>query len=96
MNEENNVCKIIDRCLKRSKPPVKLYSKDSDGSYYEISSELVVDAKLATEELEHEISNYLRIKEAEINNRLTQVKCEAYELALTHTRPIERFIEDNQ
>ena len=36
-----------------------------------------------------ELASYLRIKEAEINNKLTQAKCEAYELALTHTRPAE-------
>lgn len=91
---EDKVSIMIGRCLRRSKPPVELYVKNSDGSYSAIQEEVVADIDLATKELEYEIDNYLRFKENEIDNRLTQVKCEAYELALTHTRPMERIKEE--
>ena len=96
MTEENEIGKIIDRCLNRCKPPVQLYVKNDDGSFDGLSDGVVADTRAAAEELEHEISNYLRIKEAEINNKLTQVKCEAYELALTHSRPTERIREEEE
>lgn len=96
MTEENGIGKIINRCLKRCKPPVDLYVKESDGGYIKINDGAVADVNSATEEIEDAIGNYLRlkIKEAEINNRLIQVKCDAYELALTHSRPIERIKEE--
>ena len=84
----------IERCLRRCKPPVEIYGKETDGSYFKIRDGAVASVDMAAEELEHEISNYLRIKESEINNKLTQAKCDAYELALTHTRPIERIKEE--
>lgn len=83
----------IERCLKRCKPPVQLYVENDDGSFNKIHDGVVADIESATEELEYEISNYLRTKEAEINNKLTQAKCDAYELALTRTRPIETIRE---
>ena len=86
----------IERCLNKCKLPVQLYVENDDGSFNEVPDGAVADIKSATEELEHEISNYLRIKEAEKNSKLLQVKCEAYELALTHSRPIERIIEDEE
>lgn len=96
MTEENGIGKIINRCLKRCKPPVDLYVKESDGGYIKINDGVVADINSATEEIGDAIGNYLRlkIKEAEIDNRLIQVKCDAYELALTHSRPIERIKEE--
>lgn len=93
MTEEDGIAKIIGRCLKRCKPPVKLYSKNSDGSYNAIFDGVVADIESATEELVDAIGNYLRlkIKEGEIDNKILQVKCDAYELALTHSRPIENI-----
>lgn len=84
----------IERCLKRCRPLVQIYVENDDGTFNEVHDGVVADIESATEELEHEISGYLSIKEAEINNKLTQVKCDAYELALTHTRPIERIREE--
>lgn len=93
---KDEVSEMIDRCFRRSKPPVELYVKNSDGSYNAISEGTVVDVDLATKELKYEIDSYLRFKKAEIDNRLTQVKCEAYELALTHSRPLERIEEEEE
>jgi hypothetical protein len=96
MREENEIGERISRCLKRCKPPVDLYIKESDGDYIKINDGAVADINSATEELEEAIGNYLRlkIKEAEIDNRLIQVKCDAYELALTGSRPAERIREE--
>ena len=88
---ENEIEDLISRCLRHSKPQVKLYSKDDLGNYNEIRDGTVADIDMVTKELKREIGNYIRLKEAEINNKLTQVKCEAYELALTHSRPTERI-----
>lgn len=98
ITEEDEIAKIIGRCLKRCKPPVKLYSKNSDGSYNAIFDGVVADIESATEELLDAIGDYLRlkIKEAEIDSKLIQVKCDAYELALTHSRPIERISEESK
>lgn len=85
----------IIRCLKRCKPPVDLYVKNED-EFNVIRDGVVADIENATEELEHEIGNYLMAKEAEINSKLVQTKCEAYELALTHTRPTERISEGQE
>jgi hypothetical protein len=96
MREENEIGERISRCLKRCKPPVDLYIKESDGDYIKINDGAVADINSATEELEEAIGNYLRlkIKEAEIDNRLIQVKCDAYELALKGSRPAERIREE--
>ena len=94
--KEDKVSEMIERCLKRSKPPVELYSKGDGGSYNQIFDGVVADIEHATEELKYEISNYLRIKEAEINSKLIQAKCDAYELALTHSRPLERIKEEEE
>lgn len=96
MTEEDEIAKIIGRCLGRSRPPVPLYIKDDDGSYKEICDGAAADIEQATEALVYEIGNYLRMKEAELNNKLTQVKCDAYELALTHSRPTERTREEEK
>lgn len=93
---KDKVSEMIGRCLRRSKPPVELYVKNSDGSYNAIPEGTVADIDLAIKELKHEIDNYLFIKEAAINNRLIQAKCEAYELALTHSRPLERIKEEEE
>lgn len=96
MTEENEIRKIIGRCLRGSKPLAPLYGKNDDGSYFKIRDGAVADIEQAAEALEYEIDNYLRMKEAEINNKLTQAKCDAYELALTHSRPIERIRENEE
>lgn len=87
---------IIERCLKRCKPLVTLYTKNEKEEFYPILDGTVADIMNATEELEKELGHEISIKEAEINSKLTQVKCEAYELALTHTRPIERIEEEEK
>lgn len=87
---------VIERCLKMCKPPVTLYTKDENGEFHAILDGVVADIMDATGELEHEISMHLMAKEAEINSKLVQAKCEAYELALTHTRPIERIEEEEK
>ena len=94
--KKDTIDKIIIQCLKNSLPPVKLYSKDSDGDYYEIKLGVVADIDSAARNLKNEINSYLSVKEAEINSKLIQVKCEAYELALTHSRPIERLKESDR
>lgn len=86
----------IERCLKRCEPPVQLYVENDEGTFNKILDGAVADIESATEELEYAIRNYLSIKEAEIDSRLIQAKCDAYELALTHTRPIERIREDEE
>lgn len=93
---EDEVSEMIDRCFRRSKPPVELYVKNSDGSYNAISEGTVVDVDLATKELKYDIVSYLRTKELEIDSRMTQVKCEAYELALTRSRQLERIEEEEE
>lgn len=101
MSEEDKIGEIIDRCIARAKPQTpdqKGYNKgvkeNGETFYYENFD--LISAYMVREELEHEISNYLRIKEAEINSRLTQAKCDAYELALTHSRPVERAGEEEE
>lgn len=97
MSAEDEVGEIIDRCIARAMP------RDASGVGYIATENLdtheltyfpntdLISACVVREELEHEIGNYLRIKESEINSRLTQAKCDAYELALTHSRPVERI-----
>lgn len=100
MSEEDKVGEIIDRCIARAKRiglPGYSVSEDVDTHELTYSPDTdLISACIVREELEHEIGKYLRIKEAEINSRLTQAKCDAYELALTHSRPIERIGEEEE
>lgn len=97
MKTEDEVGNIIDRCIYRAMPKVEeqigytKYTNGETGLDDYLQNNDLISACVVREELEHEIANYLRIKEAEVNSKLTQAKCEAYELALTHTRPIERL-----
>lgn len=100
MSAEDEVGEIIDRCIARAKSiGLPGYSASENVDTHELTyfpDADLISACVVREELEHEIGNYLRIKEAEINSRLTQAKCDAYELALTHSRPVERIEEVNQ
>jgi hypothetical protein len=100
-SEEDKLGEIIDRCIKKATPVfegeigyIRVKCENGEDEYWKDDD--LIKARVVREELEHEIGNYLRIKEAEINNRLTQVKCDAYELALTHSRPIERIREEQE
>lgn len=95
MSEEEEVGQIVDSCIERIKPRspdqigyLKFRNEKGEDTYFENSD--LISAFAVREELKHEIGYYLRMKETEINSRLIQTKCEAYELALTHTRPMER------
>ena len=96
---ENKVDAIITRCITKARP----YTEDQKGYIRGVNEngEFIywenydfISAFIIEEELKHEIANYLRIKEVEVNSKLIQAKCEAYELALTHTRPVENNKEE--
>lgn len=101
MNKEDKLGEIINRCINRAKPHSQDqigYNKGVDENGLDIYLENydLTSAYVVRDELEHGIANYLRTKEAEINSKLAQAKCEAYELALTHSRPVERIMEEEK
>ena len=97
---EDELCKIIDRCIDKARPyPDEIgyrrcIDENDNDKYYEC--DYFIKDWVIRDELEREIASYLRIKEAEINSKLIQVKCDAYELALTHSRPIEKIMQEQQ
>lgn len=96
---ENKVDAIITRCIARARPQTedqKGYTKgiNENGEFIYLENYDFISAFRIEEELKHEIANYLHTKEVEVNSRIIQAKCEAYELALTHTRPAENNKEE--
>lgn len=94
MSKEDEAGEIIDRCISVAKAHGQYqnqigynrYANEKGEDVYFENDDLI-SAYIVRDELEREIASYLRIKEAEINSKLAQAKCEAYELALTGTRP---------
>lgn len=95
-----NLDDIIDGCIERAKGIGELgagYTACQDVATKEITYVKCNDLVWGTvlkKELKRSIEHYLFVKEAGFENKVVQAKCDAYELALTRSRPVERIGEE--
>lgn len=88
----NDLKNIIERCLKSSKPPVVLYAKEDNGSYYKINDGVVADNVTATENLQTMLGPFL--KDEEEQGEIDKLKSEIAYLKGEITA-YEKFLKRN-